>query len=677
MASAPFPAVQPPHGAAPARPGQGNAAPATSARAPATISPDAFVTTGNALLARNQSAVAMVCFQKALAIAPGHAGAHNGIGLALQQLGRAQEALPHHQRAVTIRPDMAEAHASLGNAHRVLGNLEDAVGHYRNALSLRPQYTAVHNDVAGVLQMLGRTDDAIAHYGKALAARPDDPNAHYNVANLLSAAGRHDQALFHYAKAIAARPGFAEAHNNMANALQKLGRRDEAVSSYKVAVAVRPGYDEAWHNLGKTCFALDRPEEAIAAFRQALAIDGAKAMVHNDLGAACLVLGRLREAYAAFAAAVALAPRNAVIHLSLARLARFKPDDPRLAALEKLAEFAPSLDENDVTALNFALGKAHADLGNSERSFGHLLRANALKRHQVGYDEAQALGEFERARTVFTPKLMRRNGGHGDHSQVPVFIVGMPRSGSTLLEQILASHSRVFGAGEIDDFAAAAREVCGSEAFFERAAALGADDLRRLGGRYLERVGARAPDAARIVDKMLANVSNVGLIHLALPNARIIHARRDPVDTCLSCFSIWFGNDDLPFSYDLAELGRYYRAYAELMRHWQQALPAGVMLEVRYEDVVDDLEGQARRLLDHCGLPWEDRCLDFHLTERHVHTASVSQVRRPLYREAVGRSRAYGDLLRPLTDALESDDRGRRPSFEQSLSQLAPSRHAR
>jgi hypothetical protein len=235
----------------------------------------------------------------------------------------------------------------------------------------------------------------------------------------------------------------------------------------------------------------------------------------------------------------------------------------------------------------------------------------------------------------------------------------MPRSGTSLLEQILASHSGVFGAGEIDDFAKAVKKLPGDlERFPRLMSTLPARDLRQLGQHYVERVSAKAPGALRITDKMPANFAYVGLIHLALPNARIIHVCRDPVDTCLSCFSLLFGDDGLPYTYDLAELGRYYRAYAGLMRHWHAVLPEGVMLDVHYENVVDDLEGQARRLIAHCGLEWEDRCLQFHRTQRPVHTASVTQVRRPIYHDSVGRSRAYADMLRPLLDALEGDDNG-------------------
>jgi len=606
------------------------------------------------LCVRGQPAAAVVCLSKALTADPDNALAHNTLGVALQQMGKAEEALSCHQRALALSPDMAEAHAGLGNANRMLGHLEESVGHYQKALSVRPGYAAVHNDIAGVLQMLGRTSEAIDHYQRALSAQPDDANAHYNLANVLAQVDRRAQAIPHYERALAIRPEFPEARNNLGNALQMLGRHEDALAHYAAAVARNPDYAVAYHNLGKACFALERHEDAIAAYEKALAIDSSKPMVHNDLGAAHLVLGHFREAYAAFAAAVARDPWNAAVHLNLAGLAPFTAGEPRLAALEKLAEFAPSLGETDRIALEFALGKAHADLGNHERSFRHLLDANALKRRQVAYDEATTLGGFARMGAAFTPEVMHELRGCGDHSRVPIFIVGMPRSGTTLLEQILASHSGVFGAGEIDDFDKVVMEIpSASEDFPELISTLPFSELRRLGRRYLDRIRAKSPDATRITDKMPANFAYVGLIHLALPNARIIHACRDPVDTCLSCFSLLFGG--LPYTYDLAELGRHYRAYAQLMRHWRTVLPQGVMLDVHYEDVVADLEGQARRLIAHCGLEWEDRCLEFHRTQRPVQTASVTQVRQPIYHDSVGRSRAYGALLGPLLDALGSD----------------------
>jgi tetratricopeptide (TPR) repeat protein len=637
--------------------------------------PNSFLIAANALCARGQPAVAILIYRKILTNDPNNARAHNNMGLALQQLGRVEEALPFHQRALALSPDMAEADAGLGNACRVLGRLQEAARHYLNAVAVRPGYAAAHNDLAGVLHMLGHTDEAIVHYQRALSAQPDYADAHYNLANILAGLGRREEAIGHYAKAVEIRPAFAEAHNNMGNVLQALGRYDEAVVQYETAVGLKPRYADAYHNLGKAHFALNRYEYALAAYQKALAIDSSNAMVHNDMGAAHMVLGQLREAYAAFAAALARAPRNASIHLNLARLARFTADDPRLAALERLADFEETLSENDQIALNFALGKAHGDLENSERSFHHLLKGNALKRRQVKYDEEATLASFERIRTVFTPELMQSKPGWGDYSRLPVFIVGMPRSGSTLLEQILASHSRGFGAGEIDDFDKAVSDLPGaSESFPEFISTLSKEDMRGLGRRYVERIRTKSPRAIRITDKMLSNFAYVGLIHLALPNARIIHACRDPVDACLSSFSLLFGSDQ-PYTYDLAELGRYYRAYERLMRHWQRVLPEGVMLDVRYEDVVADLEGQARRLIAHCGLEWEDRCMEFHQTQRPVQTASVTQVRQPIYKNSVGRWRPYRHQLRPLLDALGIDavEESKR-SFADQLSDITARR---
>jgi hypothetical protein len=333
-----------------------------------------------------------------------------------------------------------------------------------------------------------------------------------------------------------------------------------------------------------------------------------------------------------------------------------------LAALHALENDLASLSGEQQIPLHFALGKAYADLGEHPRSFAYLLKGNALKRAGVRYDEAATLKRFERIQAAFTSELLREKAGAGDGSTAPVFVLGMPRSGTTLVEQILASHSKVFGAGELDAFGRAVASIAtvNGVAFPEFASTISAEGLRSLGESYVERL-SRAPAAAgRIVDKMPSNFAFVGLIHLALPHARIIHTRRDPLDTCLSCFSILFTSEHA-HAYDLGELGRFYRGYASLMTHWRNVLPPGVMLEVQYEDVVDDLEGQARTIIAHCGLEWEDSCLAFHATQRPVETASARQVRQPIYRSSVGRWRSYAGLLQPLRRALGLPDEGSEP----------------
>jgi hypothetical protein len=278
-----------------------------------------------------------------------------------------------------------------------------------------------------------------------------------------------------------------------------------------------------------------------------------------------------------------------------------------------------------------------------------------MKRCLIDYDESRMFDLFDRIRDVFTSELLRRKEGAGDPSQVPVLIVGMPRSGTTLIEQILASHPKAFGGGELRDLG----EVIAAHCDLAAAPAAYPECLRDMPGEVLGRIGAgyaarlrrRAPTAERIIDKMPANFLHLGLLHLALPNARIIHARRDPIDTCVSCFTRLFGGEQ-QFSYDLGELGRYYRRYQSLMAHWRATLPAGAMLEVDYEQLVDNLEPQARRIVDYCGLEWDDACLRFYETKRQVHTSSAAQVRQPIYRTAVGRWRPYRQWLGPLLEEL-------------------------
>jgi hypothetical protein len=365
-------------------------------------------------------------------------------------------------------------------------------------------------------------------------------------------------------------------------------------------------------------------------------------------------VGAMTEAMAEFRRAVALAPERPEFSYYVAQLAKVRPGDDALRALEATLPRVASLASRDQCLLHFALAKAYDDIGERDRGFDHLLRGNAIKRAEADYDEAATLGAMAHLPRFFTAALLAARGDLGDPSTIPVFILGMPRSGTTLVEQTLASHPAVFGAGERSDLS----QAIGRLSVERRGAAdattfatMTGEEFRRIGATYVAALRSLAPDAARITDKMPGNFLFIGLIRLILPNARIIHVLRDPVDTCLSCFSKLFMGEQA-FSYDLAELGRYYRAYQRLMAHWRAVLPAGAMLEVEYETLVQDFESQARRLIAYCGLEWDPACLEFYKTSRPVHTASMVQVRQPLYRTSVGRWRPDESVLRPLLDAL-------------------------
>jgi tetratricopeptide (TPR) repeat protein len=615
---------------------------------------------------------AVILMRRAVALA-NSADAQAGLGTVLAALGRPAEAVACFEAALAVDGNPAgkprghaETHFQLGNALRALGRHDAAASHFERALTLNPALAQAHCNLGVTVAELIGPRTAIVHYERALAAKPDLAEAHVNLADALRMLDRRADAIAHYEQGLALRPGLVEAHNNLAVLLEAAGRREEAIAHYRAALAIRPDHSAISNNLTILLQKLARFDEALACGAAALERDPADAEAHNAMGLTLLVLGRIEEAHRAQRRAIELAPRRADFHLNLANSTPFSPGDPRIATLETLAqEFlqdpaqgpdaAPS--DNDRMALHFALGKAYRDLEQHERSFRHVVAGNALKRRQTSYDEATTLGRMERIRTVFSAELMGAKRGCGDPSGVPVFVVGMLRSGTTLIEQILASHSKVHGAGELDDFRAAAARIerANGGAFLDVVSDISGEELRRIGATYADGLRARAPTAERVVDKMPSNFQLAGLINLALPNARIIHVRRDPVDTCVSCFSLLFAGDQ-PYAYDLGELGRYYGAYERLMAHWRDVLPAGVMLEVSYEDVVDDLDGQARRIIAHCGLAWEDACLAFHQTRRPVQTASATQVRQPIYRGSVGRWRPYRDLLQPLLQALEWQD---------------------
>ncbi len=499
------------------------------------------------------------------------------------------------------------------------------------------------------LHRQGRLSEAEQLYRAVAEPDANYPHAVYNLGLVKLQRGELDAAVPLLRQAVAANSELAEAHNALAVALGRLARYDEAVAHFEQAVAARPDFAEAHCNLATALQPFGRHQEALAHFERALAISPDFAEAHHGRAAVLTTLGDLAAARLALERAIELAPRKAEFYRSLAESKRFTADNPHLAAIEALARDAASLPASEQVFLHFALGKVYADLGRHDAAFAHLLEGNALKRKEIVYDEAAVLERLVATQSLFTAEVISERRGLGDPSSVPVFVIGMPRSGTSLVEQILASHPQVHGAGELNDFEAAVAtlaEMSGTPAD------VGGEELRRIGSRYLERLSAAAPAAARVTDKMPANFRYAGLIHLALPNARIIHTRRDPVDTCLSCFASLFGGDQ-PFAYDLAELGRYYRGYAGLMEHWRQVLPPEVMLEVRYEELVADFAPQARRIVAHCGLDWDDACLDFHNTRRPVRTASAVQVRQPIYRSSVGRAAPYRHRLRSLLDALD------------------------
>lgn len=620
---------------------------------------EAFVNRGNTLALLKRFAAALASYDDALALRPDLAAARVNRGNALLELRRPAEALVSFDKALACKPDIPEALLGRGNALRNLDRREEALRDYERALAQKADYAEAHNNRGNLLLDLKRGEEALASFDRALALKPDYAEAHNGRGDALADLGRDEEALASFGRAIALKPDYADALNGRGNVLRNLNCCEEALASIDRALAFRPDCAEAHNNRGNVLRDLDCPAEALASYEKALALKPDYAIAYDNKGVILTELGRLDEARLAAETAIKLAPRRVRTYYNLTIARRMVPGDPHLPAMEELARDVAALPGDERIDLHFALGKAYTDLGDHEQAFRHLVCGNALKRKSADYDEAFVLGTFARTQAVFTADLMRGKEGAGHPSAVPLFILGMPRSGSTLVEQILASHPNIFGAGEINDFSRSMMTLGltngGASHFPDGASLMSPARFRQLGENYIGALHRLAPAAARITNKTLENFRFLGLIHLALPNARIIHTRRDPIDTCLSCFSKLFVND-LPYAYDLAELGRYYRAYETLMAHWRNVLPQGVMLDVQYEELVADLEGQARRIVAHCGLEWDARCRDFHKTERSVRTASVTEVRQPIYQSSVGRWRASERFLGPLLAELSGTE---------------------
>ena len=583
--------------------------------------------------------------------APSDAAIQSNFGFALLRLERREEAVAAFRQAVRVNPDYTVAHFNMAMALSELGRQEEAVAAFDKAIALNPNHGLAHFQRGMCLAKLERFEESLLDIEAVWKKNPTDLNAIFAMCNALTAVDRKQEALQLYEQALKIAPDSAAVHNNYGLALALLGRHEEAIAHYEKAIALDRDSLLAYGNLGNSLNLLGRSREALAVFERAIALDPESLTCIIGLGYSKMCLGKLDEAKADFERAIRLDPRSGEAHRYLAEVKTFHEGDPQIGQIENL--FNDMADKTNVqrAIMHFVRFKVKSDLKQYDEAFAELVEGNRQWRRIAAYNEEKELGVLSEMARLFTPELIREKSGLGNPSTLPVFIIGMPRSGTTLVEQILASHPLVFGGDELTDFGLGVVGSYDPEPLPFDVAKLTADDLKRLGGIYVDRVGQKAPHALRITDKRPENLRFAGLIHLVLPNARIIHVRRDPRDTCVSCFSL-FPPATFRFTYDLAELGRYYRAYEALMAHWREVMPPTALLEVHYEDVVNDLEQQARRLVDFCGLDWDERCLEFHKTDRAVRTASVTQVRQPLYKGSIGRWRRYEQHLQPLLDAL-------------------------
>lgn len=588
----------------------------------------------------------------------------NTLGIALLAAGELDRAAAALERAVAQAPRYAEAHLNLGNLHRRRGEREAAIACYRRALACNADLIEARNNLGTLLLEMGDAAGALPLLEAALARRPGDPQLLNNVGAARRALGR-DDAIDSFREAVARRPADAKALTSLAEILLEKGYPGEAVGCFEQAVAAEPGNPIHRINLGAGLIAAQRFDEARRCLEAVAAAHPSEAGAPRELGRMAAILGRFDEAVAALEQARRIDPDSPEVLAALIEQKRGATTAEEQALAERFADRADLAPRLRVQ-LHFALGKALEAQHSYAAAFHHLAAANRLSREQLarqgkGYDPAARERLVDGIIRHYDAAFVARHAPHGNTSELPVFIVGMPRSGTTLCEQILSSHSEVHGAGELHDIGDIATVV--DQLWQEGAAADGQagippDNLAAMAERYVETLRAKAPGASRVVDKLPLNFQHLGLIAALFPRARIVHCRRDPRDTGLSCFAQNFVKG-LDWSFDLASIGHFYRQYRRLMAHWQAVLPTPI-LAVDYEELVADVEGVSRRLIEFCGLSWEDSCLDFHRSVRPVYTSSLQQVRQPIYRSSLGAWRRYEQELQPLVAALEAGDRADR-----------------
>lgn len=595
---------------------------------------------------------AEAAYRAVLVQTPDHVGALQGLGVLHLQSGKTDAAIDCLSRSVGLHAT-ATGYNNLGVALSSAGRYEEAVEAYRQSVALAPTSAPTLTNLGYALLVLDRPDEALPALQAALAQTPDAAKLHHHTARALIALGQSEEAVAHLKRAATA------ARNEMilcdlGQLLNELGRPAEAASQFHQALSLAPRSARALNGLGEAMGRMGRHAEALEQFDRAITEASDYAVAHYNRGAALAYLGRKPEATTALGRACALAPDNTSFANALVALNG--ADDKQLSDLESRQKSEKKLPTADRIELHFTLGKVYDETGRYEEAFAQWQAGNMLRHAAVPYDVDADIRRMHAIAHTFSAAFLQQRAGCGVTDEMPVFIVGMPRSGTSLVEQILASHPAVFGAGECNDLPLLLASGGAGPRFPDHATKLPPEAWRSLATSYLSALRAHAPQSQlltlrRITDKMPLNFAHIGVIRILFPAARILHVRRHPLDTCLSCYSLLF-EQGLDFTYDLAELGRYYRAYHALMQHWLNALPQDVILPVQYETLVSHPDSEIRRITDWCGLDWDERCLRFYETPRAVMTASAQAVRSPVHTGSVGRWRAYERQMKPLTDIL-------------------------
>ena len=583
--------------------------------------------------------------------APSFAKPHEDLGFLLLQDKRPAEALPILERATVLDPALERAWFNFGKALALLGRGKEADAAFEKCFERSPEKRLMA--LAAEHHKEGRTEEAERLYRRVLRDNPRNVDALRLLAQLAAKSGRGDDAEVLLERAVEIAPDFVQALLDLGQLRKEEDRYGEALDCFNHVLALEPTHPQAHFLRAGTLARASFTHEAVDAYRRCLELRPTHLGARLGLGHVLKAVGDYEGSVASYDACIRQAPDFGETYWSLANLKTYRFDDATIAEMEKRT--ASGNVQSDVNFL-FALAKAYEDRGDYERAWDAYRRGNEKQRAEVAYDPVQTEVMNDRLVAAYDEEFMATRREAGNLDAAPIFILGLPRSGSTLLEQILASHSQVEGTAELPYIGRLATSLNRNQStgmnYPEAMRELAPANLCALGAEYLALASMhRRSGAPRFIDKMPNNFPNAAFIAAILPNSRIVDARRHPLDACLSNYRQLFAKGQA-FTYDLTEIGEYYLQYQRMMDQWARVIP-GRVLTVQYEEVVADFEAQVRRLLDFCGLPFEEACLRFYESERPVRTPSAEQVRQPIYDRSVGHWRHYEKYLGELIDVLE------------------------
>ena len=560
-------------------------------------------------LGRTEDAV--TAFKKVIKLNSTYADGFNNLGIVLQEQGKLDEAVEFYGKALSLKPDYPEAFYNMGNALHEQGRLDEAIEAYKSALSIKSDYAKSYNNMGNVLQEQGKLDEAISAYHKALSFKSDYAEAHKNMGDALQEQGNLDRSIAAYNKALSFKSDYAEAYNNMGGTLKEQGKLEEAIGFYNKALSIKPDLEQAYNNLGNSFKAKGDLDGALEVYKKALSIN----------------------------------PDYAEAHRNMSSLIKYEPGENQIGKVDALLKQS-NLKDADRCHLLYTFAKMNEDLGHFDVAYNNYVLGGALRKKLLGYDLLHDISLFARiGETASVLNGFKHNPKDKAPALTPIFILGMPRSGTTLVEQIISCHSQVQDGGELKNLSR-----LGSAMAFG-ALPLTRDSIDDLRTKYLVDLSKISNGHKFVTDKMPQNFLCIGLILKAFPEAKIIHVKRDPAATCWSNFKHYFQEDGLGYSYDLVDTVGYFKLYRSLMKFWDQEY-GDMIYHLDYEKLTANQGAETRQLVKHLGLEWEDACLSPHENKRNVRTSSQQQVRQKMYSGSSEVWRKFGPFLNGAFDEL-------------------------